>query len=120
MVSSMNKHRSAGGVVAFQGYIYALGGHDGLSIFDSVSNKLLSNILQNFNYSKIHLSNLKKKTQVEKYDALTDTWTNVQPMLSRRCRLGVAALNGKLYVCGGYDGSTFLKSVEAYDPKTNK
>lgn len=38
MVSSMNKHRSAGGVVAFQGYVYALGGHDGLSIFDSVNN----------------------------------------------------------------------------------
>lgn len=37
MISSMNKHRSAGGVVAFQGYVYALGGHDGLSIFDSVS-----------------------------------------------------------------------------------
>lgn len=37
MLSSMNKHRSAGGVIAFEGYIYALGGHDGLSIFDSVS-----------------------------------------------------------------------------------
>ena len=42
VVSPMKKHRSAGGVVSFQGYIYALGGHDGLSIFDSVSNKLLS------------------------------------------------------------------------------
>ena len=41
-------------------------------------------------------------------------------MLSRRCRLGVASLNGKLYVCGGYDGSTFLKSVEVYDPATDK
>lgn len=36
MTTSMMKHRSAAGVVAFQGYIYALGGHDGLSIFDSV------------------------------------------------------------------------------------
>ena len=36
MVSAMNKHRSAGGVVAFQGFIYALGGHDGLSIYDTV------------------------------------------------------------------------------------
>lgn len=40
MVCTMNKHRSAGGVVAFQGYIYALGGHDGLSIYDSVSSLL--------------------------------------------------------------------------------
>ncbi|UYV72134.1 KLHL18 [Cordylochernes scorpioides] len=36
MVSSMAKHRSASGVVAFEGHIYALGGHDGLSIFDSI------------------------------------------------------------------------------------
>lgn len=38
------------------GYIYALGGHDGLSIFDSV----------------------------EKYDINTDTWTEVTPMLTKR------------------------------------
>lgn len=37
ILNSMNKHRSAGGVLAFDGYIYALGGHDGLSIFDLVS-----------------------------------------------------------------------------------
>jgi kelch-like protein 18 len=37
VVASMIKHRSAGGVVAFEGFIYALGGHNGLSIFDSVT-----------------------------------------------------------------------------------
>lgn len=37
-------------------------------------------------------------------------------MLSRRCRLGVATLNGRLFACGGYDGSSFLRSVEVYDP----
>jgi kelch-like protein 18 len=35
-------------------------------------------------------------------------------------RLGVAVLEGKLYACGGYDGSTFLRSVEVFDPKTEK
>jgi kelch-like protein 18 len=71
--------------------ISALGGHDGLSIFDSV----------------------------ERYDPASDTWTKVKSMLSRRCRLGVATLNGKLYACGGYDGSSFLKSVECYDPNSD-
>ena len=40
-------------------------------------------------------------------------------MLSKRCRLGVASLSGKLYAAGGYDGNVFLKSVECYDPVTN-
>lgn len=46
----------------------------------------------------------------------TNTWVLTTPMLSKRCRLGVAALNGKLYAVGGYDGSVFLRSVECYDP----
>ncbi|XP_046392448.1 kelch-like protein 18 [Ischnura elegans] len=91
-VALMSKHRSAGGVVAFQGHIYALGGHDGLSIFDSV----------------------------ERYDPLRGQWKSVSPMSSRRCRLGAAALNGRVYACGGYGGSTFLSSVEAYDPRSDR
>lgn len=50
------------------------------------------------------------------YNPETNTWTKVVPMLNRRCRLGVATLNGKLYACGGYDGNQFLRSVEMYDP----
>lgn len=44
----------------------------------------------------------------------------VQPMQSKRCRLGVATLNGRLYAAGGYDGSVFLRTVECYDPRTQK
>ena len=80
------------GVVQLYGKIYALGGHNGLSIFDSV----------------------------ESYDVNTDRWTEVVPMLSKRCRLGVATLGGMIYACGGYDGSAFLKSVEVFDPVANK
>lgn len=58
--------------------------------------------------------------QVERYDPTSGQWTDVTPMLSKRCRLGAATLNGKLYVCGGYDGSTFLRTVEVYDPITSK
>lgn len=38
LLSNMLKHRSAAGVAVLDGEIYACGGHDGLSIFDSVSN----------------------------------------------------------------------------------
>lgn len=37
LLSNMLKHRSAAGVAFLDGEIYACGGHDGLSIFDSVS-----------------------------------------------------------------------------------
>ena len=40
-------------------------------------------------------------------------------MLNKRCRLGVATLGGKIYACGGYDGSSFLRSVECFDPVAN-
>ena len=42
------------------------------------------------------------------------------PMLTKRCRLGVTSLNGKLYAAGGYDGSVFLKTVECFNPATDK
>lgn len=41
-------------------------------------------------------------------------------MLTKRCRLGVTAYNSKLYVCGGYNGSKFLNTMEVFDPYTNK
>ena len=41
------------------------------------------------------------------------------PMLNKRCRLGVATLGGKIYACGGYDGSSFLRTVECFDPVAN-
>ena len=34
--------------------------------------------------------------------------------------LGAAALDDKLYVCGGYDGVTSLRSVECYDAAANQ
>jgi len=41
-------------------------------------------------------------------------------MQTKRCRLGVACLAGRLYVAGGYDGNVFLRSVESYDPVANR
>ena len=34
--------------------------------------------------------------------------------------VGAAALNGRLYVCGGYDGVTSLNTVECYLPERNE
>ena len=57
---------------------------------------------------------------MECYDPQKGLWSSGPSMLTKRCRLGAAALHGKLYVCGGYDGSVFLRTVEAFDPVTNR
>ena len=41
MLANMLKHRSASGVAVLDGQIYTCGGHDGLSIFDSVSTTII-------------------------------------------------------------------------------
>ena len=42
------------------------------------------------------------------------------PMLIKRCRHGVAAMRGRMYVFGGYDAREFLNSVEVYDQISNQ
>ena len=46
---------------------------------------------------------------------------SIQIPQMRRCRgrLGVAVMNGLLYVLGGFDSSVRLKSAEVFDPVTN-
>ena len=41
-------------------------------------------------------------------------------MNKRRCGVGVAVLDDLLYAVGGHDGSSYLNSVERYDPKVNQ
>ena len=78
-------------MVQLFGKIYTLGGHNRLSIFDSV----------------------------EVFDTKSGVWSETVPMLSKRKHHGVATLNGKIYACGGDDGSSYLSSVECFDPVTN-
>ena len=60
-------------------------------------------------------------SSVERYDTLTNSWTTVAPMSTARQKHAVAALDGKLYACGGWHVSnrTALTSVERYDPDTD-
>lgn len=55
-----------------------------------------------------------------RYDPKTDTWTMVAPLSMPRDAVGVCLLGDKLYAVGGYDGQTYLNTMEAYDPQTNE
>ncbi len=55
-----------------------------------------------------------------RYDPRTDAWTLVAPMSIGRDAIGVTVLGDRLIAIGGYDGQSYLKIVEAYDPQTNE
>jgi len=57
---------------------------------------------------------------VEAYDATTDTWVvGYAPPPGARMYPGCAALDGKIYVIGGWDGHSDLSRVDRFDPSTN-
>ena len=55
-----------------------------------------------------------------RFDPHKIDWHMVASMNQRRCGVGVAVLGDLLYAVGGHDGSSYLNSVERYDPKTNQ
>ena len=81
------------GVASLDGKLYAVGG------YGPNDNDLFASL-----------------SSVERYDAATNAWEAVAPMESARSASGVAVLEGKLYVAGGYNDDGYLSSVERYDP----
>lgn len=55
----------------------------------------------------------------ESAETQADLFCEVATMSGPKCGLGVAELDGKLLVCGGYDRGECLKMVESYCPDTN-
>ncbi|XP_029462454.1 kelch-like protein 4 isoform X2 [Rhinatrema bivittatum] len=98
MCASMSKRRGGVGVAAYNGFLYAVGGHDA-----PASN---------------HCSRL--SDCVERYDPKTDSWTTVAPLSVPRDAVGVCPLGDKLYAVGGYDGHSYLTTVESYDAQNNE
>jgi DNA-binding CsgD family transcriptional regulator/N-acetylneuraminic acid mutarotase len=55
-------------------------------------------------------------TVFEAYDPIRDTWTTLTDLPAPRSRYALAALEGKLYLFGGWDGSTYRDEVWQYAP----
>jgi hypothetical protein len=51
--------------------------------------------------------------------AAEDSWTFKTPMPTARIDFGVAVVNGKIYVIGGRNNSSYLNINEMYDPVTD-
>lgn len=47
-------------------------------------------------------------------------WTTVSSLSVPRDAVGVCLLGDKLYAVGGYDGQSYLNTVESYDAQNNE
>jgi formylglycine-generating enzyme required for sulfatase activity/N-acetylneuraminic acid mutarotase len=52
--------------------------------------------------------------------AVASAWVTKTPMPTAIIYMGIAVLNNKIYCIGGYDGSSYISTVEVYDPATDK
>ena len=86
------------------GKLYVMGGR---ILGDGVPSEDISQTLTNFN-------------RVETYDPKTDSWTQVQPMLTKRSGFTAASANGQIFVFGGQDVIGISDTVEKYDPAMNR
>lgn len=98
MCAPMSKRRGGVGVATFNGFLYAVGGHD------APASNLCSRL----------------SDCMERFDPKTDSWTTVAPLSVPRDAVGVCSLGDRLYAVGGYDGQTYLNTVESYDAQTNE
>ena len=83
----------------FNGKIYMIGGHLEYPIDDT----------------------LEATNAVDVFDPESNTWESAAPLNQQRQSAGAAALNGLLYVVGGFDSRMKkLASVECYNPEANE
>ena len=139
-IASMDISRNGCGVAALGGKLYAVGGYDGSTylnsaeVYDPIDNSWNSIApLQGILRRSLGVAALGGKLYAvggqypggsgsgvlnlaEVYDPIDNSWNYIAPMDISRSSFGAAALGGKLYAVGGYDDSTYLNSVEVYDP----
>ncbi|CAF3078570.1 unnamed protein product [Rotaria sp. Silwood2] len=138
-LGSMNCERSQAAAVYFNGKIYVFGGYKSSRCLSSCEILTLSTnewsigptmrenrrgcgaVLYEKKIFIIGGSNgVTSLTSIEVYDPITSEWIiNINGMPNElnipRVGVGITVCNEKLYVIGGFDGRSFLKSIEVYD-----
>lgn len=57
---------------------------------------------------------------VERFDPRSNAWETAAPLPAPRSAYALAALEGRLYLFGGWDGRTFQNTLFIYDPSENR
>ncbi|CAH8595401.1 unnamed protein product [Schistosoma guineensis] len=139
--SCMYENRYYVSVTYANGYIYAIGGHNGEygGRLDSAERYIVDENLWQTISSMNHIRSdgsageLHGKIyviggfdgryyhdSVEYYEPLTDQWTLINRMNSPRGGVSLIQHGDYLYAIGGNNGNDRLKSIERYDPKEAK
>jgi len=90
--------------------------------FHEAADAVLAQMARSLRRRKIYVIGGAQSNQalnvVECFDPEGNQWTALAPMPTPRSDLAAAAVGGKLYAIGGYDGRT-LSAVELFDPSSN-
>ena len=138
-LTPMKTCRRGVGVAILKGYLYAVGGSDGIQAlklaerYDPTSDTWTQIVDMNENRSSVAAAVLGEYfyaiggytgvtsclQSVERYDPITDVWTYVASMTVPRSMACACSMNGRIFMVGGYDGVSDLKSCEVFDPDTD-
>ena len=140
-LASLSESHGSYQTEVIDGKIYAIGGHSGSSltdsieVYDPISNEwksLASMITARMEFQtevidgKIYAiggSNLSvsRLDTTEVYDPTTNKWTQLASMPTARSLFQTEVIDGKIYAIGGYKGDNInSNTTEVYDPTTNK
>ena len=136
----MTMCRRGVGVAMLSGYLYTVGGSDGLQalklaerydpacdLWTQISdmNEKRSSVaaaaLGDYFYAVGGYTGVTSCRQsVERYNPGADEWSYVASTNVPRSMACACSMEGKLYTIGGYDGVSDLQTCEVFDPETNE
>uniref|UniRef100_UPI00358FF260 kelch-like protein 10 n=1 Tax=Myxine glutinosa TaxID=7769 RepID=UPI00358FF260 len=127
------------GTALFHGFIFIVGGFDGMEYFNTVRrfdpvgfiwNKVAPMhfrrcyvsiaVLNNYLYAIGGFDGFTRLNTAECYEHQTNQWTVIPSMQEQRSDASATALNGKIFICGGFNGIECLSSAECFTPETNQ
>ncbi|XP_048871376.1 kelch-like protein 10 isoform X2 [Brienomyrus brachyistius] len=127
------------GAAYLKGFVYCIGGFDGVVCFSSVDKfnpvtriwhevapmhsrrcYVSVAVLDSFVYAMGGFDGHLRLNTAERYHPEANQWMQISPMIEQRSDASATALHGKVYICGGFNGAESLFTAECYNPLTDQ
>lgn len=130
-IPSANNHNNA---AVAAGKLYSFGGRSSrTNVYDPTNDSWSPVAMMNFQHGdtaavgvindKIYVAGGAgggmQQTELEVYNPVANTWTNLAPMSVPRNHCGGGVINGKFYVVAGRGSTQAPTALEVYDPQNN-